>query len=357
VSPKDVVLDNLDQAIADASGDGAFRFNERQLFYQLRPIVLDETGQPLQITNFKAILTDYKNENGEIQGMYREPRGSIYHPHCKEEIPLGTLTVEDYERPAWTFNKLVYIEKEGFSEALKASGWAERHDCMLMSSKGFSTRAAKDLIDKLVEHDEPVTVFCVHDADAAGTMIHQTLQGETRARGARKIRIINLGLDPWEAIDLGLEVEDVEEKKRNKLVAKYVTDREDTAPDGNEWDEWLQDYRVELNAMTTPQFIEWLDAKMAEHGNGKLIPPPEVVAEELEAKFEEDLRAAVTERILREADFEGQVARAMAEVERPTDTDMVTAIQPRLEKTPAEEWREYIRVTSKALTAPYEPKL
>jgi acetylornithine deacetylase/succinyl-diaminopimelate desuccinylase-like protein len=82
-----------------------------------------------------------------------------------------------------------------------------------------------------------------------------------------------------------------------------------------------------------------------------------VVAEELEAKFEEDLRAAVTERILREADFEGQVARAMAEVERPTDTDMVTAIQARLEKTPAEEWREYIRVTSKALTAPYEPKL
>ena len=76
--------------------------------------------------------------------------------------------VEDYKRPEWTFNKLVYIEKEGFTEALKDNGWAERHDCMLMSSKGFTTRAARDLVDKLAEHDEPVTVFCVHDADATG---------------------------------------------------------------------------------------------------------------------------------------------------------------------------------------------
>ena len=34
------------------------------------------------------------------------------------------------------------------------------------------------------------------------------------------------------------------------------------------WEEWLQTHRVELNAMTTPQFIEWLDAKMAAHKVG-----------------------------------------------------------------------------------------
>ena len=141
--------------------------------------------------------------------MYREPRGSIYHPHRKETITLGDLMVEKYERPRWTFNKLLYIEKEGASEALKEIRWSERHDCAVMSSKGFSTRAARDLIDKLVEHDEPVEVFCVHDADAYGTMIYQTLQEATKARGARKIKIINLGLEPWEAIAMGLEVETV----------------------------------------------------------------------------------------------------------------------------------------------------
>ena len=39
-SQKDMVLDNLDAVIADVSGDGEYRFNERQLFYALRPIVM-----------------------------------------------------------------------------------------------------------------------------------------------------------------------------------------------------------------------------------------------------------------------------------------------------------------------------
>ena len=115
MSQKDIVLDNLDEVIADVSGDGEYRFNERQLFYALRPIVMDEIGEELKIGNFNDIITDYENEHGEIPGMYREPRGSIYHPHRDETITLGTLMVEEYERPAWTFNKLVYIEKEGFS--------------------------------------------------------------------------------------------------------------------------------------------------------------------------------------------------------------------------------------------------
>ena len=39
-SQKDIVLDNLDAVIAEVSGDGEYRFNARQLFYALRPIVM-----------------------------------------------------------------------------------------------------------------------------------------------------------------------------------------------------------------------------------------------------------------------------------------------------------------------------
>ncbi len=231
---------------------------------------MDETGKELKIGNFTGIITDYEYEHGEIPLMYREPRGSITHPHRNETITLGTLMVEEYERPAWNFNKLLYIEKEGAQEALKQDRWLERHDCAVMSSKGFSTRAARDLIDKLAEHDEPVEVFCAHDADACGTMIYQTLQEATKARGARKIKIINLGLEPWEAVAMGLEVETLEEpRSASRPVADYVRERDD----GDDWEDWLQTHRVELNAMTTPQLIAWLDEKMAEHGDGKLIPP------------------------------------------------------------------------------------
>ena len=284
---KDVVLDNLDDAIAEVSGEEGYLFGERQLFYWLRPIVMEATGKELKIDNFKKVITDYENEIGhDIPLLFHEPRGSITHPHRNETITLGTLMVEDYERPGWTFNKLLYIEKEGAMEALKQNRWLERHDCAVMSSKGFSTRAARDLIDKLVEHDEPVEVFCVHDADASGTMIFQTLQQETKARGARKIKIVNLGLEPWEAIAMDPEIETLEEKDRVKPVADYVRKH-----GGDDWEDWLQTNRVELNAMTTPQFIDWLDAKMAEFGSGKLIPPDDVLEQELAERIENEVRA------------------------------------------------------------------
>jgi hypothetical protein len=347
VSQTDIVLANLDEAIVEVGG--GYRFGERQLLYWLRPIVRDEIGEELQTGNFKRIITDYEDENDDIPGMYREPRGTIYHPHRRETIPLGTLMVEKYERPVWTFNKLLYIEKEGFSEALKEVGWGERHDCALLSSKGFTTRAARDLVDKLAEHDEDVTVFCATDADAFGGMIYQTFQEATRARGARKIKIIHLGLQPWEAVDADLEVEDVEaDSKRRKPVADYVLERED----GEYWEEWLQTHRVELNAMTTPEFIEWLDDKMTEHGVGKLIPPDEVIAEELEQQLEAKVRAHEMERILREAGYEDQVAAALATIERPAPAQLKADIEQLFESDSEHEWRDQIETTVSHLCSP-----
>jgi Topoisomerase 6 subunit A/Spo11, Toprim domain len=340
---KDVVLEHLEEAIAKISNNGQYRFNQRQILYALRPIVKAELDKELTTQNFTQIITEYEDQHGEIPGMYREPRGSIYHPHLSEHRTLGTLMVEQYNRPAWTFNKLLYIEKEGFLEALKDEEWPERHDCAVLSSKGFSTRAARDLIDKLAEHDEPVTVFCVHDADAHGTMIYQTLQEETKARGARKITITNLGLEPWEAEAMGLETEDVEEGDRRKPVADYVQERHD----GGHWEDWLQTHRVELNAMTTPEFIAWLDLKMAEHGDGKLVPPAEVLTAELDKRIEDKVRADIRERILREARFEDQVAKAVAAIKTPSGAVLAKGVRRLFKQEPEREWRDAIEAEAK----------
>jgi hypothetical protein len=345
---KDVVLDHLDEVIDIVSGGAQrYRFNERQLFYRMRPIVMAETGRELLIKNFSRIITDYEQENGEIELMYREPRGSITHPHTGETITLGTLMVEAYERPAWGFNKLLYIEKEGAQEALKQDRWLERHDCAVMSSKGFSTRAARDLIDKLVEHDEPIEVFCAHDADASGTMIYQTLQEATRARGARKIEIVNIGLEPWEAVATGLEVEPIDRADNRKPVADYVRDYDG---DDVDWDEWLQTHRVELNAMTTPQLIDWLDAKMERHGDGKLIPPDVVLVDELMVEAERRLRVQITARILREANVDGQVAEALAALDPPDGAALRRNIEDGFADEPEAEWRDIIEAVADDLT-------
>ena len=198
-SQKEVVLAHLDAAIAKASGQGAYRFSPRQVFYVIRPLVREAVGAELQWGNFETIIGDHELEQGEIAGMYRDPRGTLYHPHRRDSIPLGTLQVERYRRPEWTFNKILFIEKEGFFEALKEAAWPERHDCALLTSKGQPTRAARDLLDLLGETGEEILFFAVHDADAAGTLIYQSLQEATRARPGRKVRVINLGLEPEEA--------------------------------------------------------------------------------------------------------------------------------------------------------------
>jgi hypothetical protein len=78
-----------------------------------------------------------------------------------------------------------------------------------------------------------------------------------------------------------------------------------------EWGEWLQTHRVELNAFTTPQFIEWLDGKMAEHA-GKVIPPARVLGDRLEREVRRRLGDAIEARVLAEARVDDQVDEAMA---------------------------------------------
>jgi hypothetical protein len=299
----EIVRGVLDEAIAKASGDGASRFSLRQLFYQVRPFIIAELGKEPTYENFANIITDIEREIGQdLPGIYRDARGTLYHPHTGEEISLGTLAVENYERPEWTFNKILFIEKEGFFQLLKDAQWPERHDCALLSSKGQPTRAVRDVLDLMGETEQDLTFFCTHDADAAGTIIYQSLQDETKARAARRFHIINLGLEPNEAIKMGLEPEQIEVLKNGRPVAKYVS------PEGTAW---LQENRVELNAMTSPQFIAWLDSKMAQHDGAKLVPPCRVMEQQLTVTTRQKVKANITTRILAAAEIENQVDNAL----------------------------------------------
>ncbi len=145
---------------------------------------------------------------------------------------------------------------------------------------------------------------------------------------------------------MGLEVETVEESKRRKPVADYVKEREDTAPDSDTWEGWLQTHRVELNAMTTPQFIEWLDGKMAKAKHGKLVPPDEVLETELKERIVQKTRAAITERILREAGLDDQVKAAVAAIKPPTAAALIKDIKRLFKTEPERDWRSHIEAVA-----------
>ncbi|MCC5612704.1 hypothetical protein LC612_39950, partial [Nostoc sp. CHAB 5834] len=112
-------------------------------------------------------------------------------------------------------------------------------------------------------------------------------------------------------------------------VAGYVT---------SEWEEWLQTQRVELNAMTSPEFIEWLDSKFEAYAD-KVVPPTPV----LRAQFEKDVRSSVeqmlAEEILTKAGFREQVnalvTKAAAE---SASMDLESLVRTGLAKVPEDKW-------------------
>jgi hypothetical protein len=327
----------LDQSRAIASGDGSTRYSPRTLFYPERNLVKEHYGLDLTGDYFDQILTEYEAELGhDLPGIARDARGILVIPHTNEEIPLGTLAVEQYAHRKWTFNKFLYIEKEGYITVLKDAGWHNKHDCALMCAKGFATRAVRDLIDMLGETVEQIEGFAVHDADAYGTKIYETIVNATLARPARKVQVINLGLDADQALKMGLPIEPVEEepgKKKHRPVAAYAAD----------WEEWYQSNRIELNSMPGPQFIAWLDGEMERHNApGKVVPPKAVMSEHLKGQTRVQVRTRLTEKVLREAEIERRVEEEMARLGPALarhERAIEATVQHHLNRHEADSWR------------------
>ena len=120
----------------------------------------------------------------------------------REEIPLGTIAVQQYNRPRWTFNKIIFIEKKGTLQAYVMLDFQKNMIVPFCHRRGYAS--VKDLFDLLGETEEEIN-FSVHDADA-GTKIFETRREATSARPGRKVKVINLGLDPEEAIEKGFRL-------------------------------------------------------------------------------------------------------------------------------------------------------
>jgi len=348
VSLKELVIKHLPNVIAKVSTNDRISFTQRDVFYAMRPIIQKEHEKELTYSYFTSLLTDIEYEQGEIKGLQREDRGSIYHPHLRQEIPLNTETVARYHRPFWNFNKVCLIEKAGTQQNLIEVSWPEEHDCALVSTKGFSTRAVKDLFDLLATSPEPVTVFCVHDADAAGTMIYHTLVNETKARGARKIEVVNLGLEPWEGIEMELEVEAVEATDKRRAVARYVAEHDEEWRDWLErrgfdsWDAWLQKHRIELNAMAPLDRVAWITRKIEAYPPRKVVPPAHV----LRGERVSEARREISEELTRRARIDERTAKLLAKIKWPDAEKLPPVVTRYLDRAHnrQDNWRSPMRL-------------
>ncbi len=350
LTQKAVIKNHLEDAIAKAGGDGKHRYSLRQLYYAVRPYVMDELGVGLDYANFTQAITDIESDRGkDLPGMYRDERGTVYHPHVHQWINLGTLSVEEYTRPSWVFHRVLYCEKEGLFQILIDDGWPEKWDCLLMTSKGYASRAARDLLDLLGETGEPLEVFCLHDFDAAGTMIYQSLVKETKARPGRNVEVIDLGLTYDDVSEMDLQIEQLDRKNRDRRlpVADHISDDEA---------DWLQQNRCELNAMTSPQLLEFLERKMKENSDlsQKLIPSGKVMVEEFRSEFEHSFRDQYIDHHLRQHEVAKEVEELLGNAKpNVTEEDCLEQIANSFHEDLTRLWREPVNELAQGEAARY----
>jgi hypothetical protein len=167
------------------------------------------------------------------------------------------------------------LEKEGFDQLLEDVQLAERYDLCIMSTKGTSVTAARELVEELCATYN-IPLFTLHDFDISGFTILGTLRSSTRRFTYRRnFQVIDLGL---RLADIqGLEREDVSISSPSKAAATLrrhgATQAEIDILVGNGHSQ-----RVELNALSSDQLVALIERKLAKHGIRKVIPDDETLA-------------------------------------------------------------------------------
>src|SRR5262249_11203427 len=235
--------------------------------------------KPLDYDYFsQTLLIEYQRQGGKLLGLYYDPRGVLYEPHTGRAVPLGTQEVEAYIFPAWLYDKILYVEKKGVWPILQTARLAERYDLAVVAGEGYATEAIRVLF-QAASTDRQYQLFVLHDADPDGYNIARTLREETARMPAYAVDVIELGLRWDDAMDFEL---DTEEFTRRKALPEglVLTESERRAFEGrrqshgsSEKASWIC-ARVELNALTAPALIAYIERRLQETGvRGKIVPP------------------------------------------------------------------------------------
>jgi hypothetical protein len=328
---------------SDNPGGDPLPVKARQIMYQARPEILELTGNRNLRSNYftqtllPAYVQDYPDETADWDVVY-DARGHFNEPHTGRSVPLGTLEVRQFlgERPSRRkrphlqtnglyptsgplnrFRNILFVEKEGFDELFAAVQLAERYDIAIMSTKGMSVVASRLLIDRLaplVDH-----IFALHDFDISGFSIFGTLGTDSDRyvfANDMSAKLIDIGLHLEDAEAMGLASEPVKVEKdrdavRETLARHGATDEEIEFLVPQDEDEPCR--RVELNAMTSRQLVDFVEAAFMRHGVGKVMPDNAVIRDHARHLLESRLSA---ELLAQHAD---DIAAQAAAVELPVD--------------------------------------
>ncbi len=312
---KDAAFAVMEQAWAQATDNGRFEARARTVFYQARPLVQRYTDAELKDDYFtQTLLPLYEREARRLPGVYYEARGTLYEPHTGVAVELGTREVEAYRFPLWLYDKILFVEKQGLWPPLKTAQLAERYDMAIAAGEGFATVAARTLLDR-ADKDRAYRLFVLHDADPGGYNIARTLRDETERMPGYRVEVVDLGLRFEEGLALGLSTETFTRKKElptGLLPALTTREREAFVGQaqgiwGGEKRSWICE-RIELNALTSPQLVAYIEAGLEREGaTTKVVPDAATIRGEGESMARDATRKALREELQRLLDLDAVV--------------------------------------------------
>ena len=351
----------MEQAYLKASNNGTLPANARQIMYAARPLIIELTDKAAPWKNSatftQGLLPDYMEAHPELCAHWDvvfDDRGHFAEPHTGHRIGVGTLAVRRYLKgwrreipdtrptvavqlaldttgPALRYRFALFVEKEGFNPLLERAHIAERYDLALLSTKGMSVTAARQLVERLSE--EGVTTLVLHDFDKSGFTIAHTLQNDTRRyrfKTAPKVIDLGLRLADVEAMNLDSEAVDYggNTDPRPRLIEHGATPAEaNYLVTGRKDGRWIG-RRVELNAMDAQQFVTWLEEKLQAHGVTKFVPDDDAA---LKAAWRRAWRINELNRVIAEA------AKGLPEPPTPPE-DLPERVRAALESRPSLRW-------------------
>jgi hypothetical protein len=349
----------LEEAYLKASANGTLPAHARQIMYAARPYIMShadrELGHRFDQYFTQQLLPEYIEDTGVAWNVVYDARGNFIEPHTKFRVPLGTIQVRNYlgavrahkvttptfeisEKrhptlgPRHCFGAVLFIEKEGFLPLFEAVQLAKRYDLAIMSTKGMSVTASRELVEYLCRVGAPLLVL--HDFDKSGFSIVGTLRRSTRryqfGRGHAS-RVVDLGLRLEDIT--GLETEQAYLGNWDKAAANLSQNGATEAEI-----EFLLEKRVELNALTSRALINWLERKLEEHGIKKVVPDADTLADTYQRMRKQ---ALVQDKI-------DEVLAGLGDSVASVPERLAARIARRLKKNPALAWDAALREIAEA---------
>jgi hypothetical protein len=358
----------MEDAYNKVSSNGQYWANARQLMYAARPRLLEITGKTsFQDSYFtQDLLPHFLQSNPELTANWKvayDKRGSVIQPHTGQSVGLGTVEIDRLTHhvalkpmsklssfrysnasPERRFSGVLFVEKEGFNEAIEESGLLERFDIALASTKGNSVVALRVLIDEMVSRNPEFRVFTMTDFDISGTSIKTTLTKDNELRYVFKndIQTIPICVTWNQAKTLhenGLSEPVKFSKPPNKtdgeiddaIRAKFLflIRENDVEREGARF-LMYEKRRVEINAMTTGEILELIEDAFKEHAT-KVLPDQH----HLEGAWKEQLLSAHLEKV------ETEIRDELSLQEMPEN--LMADIEEILKEDPRKSWDQAVR--------------